>query len=174
MGAYYLRAMLMCGRRPIRGAFPTSEDLRWVPTRRKLFDMDVSDLKTHPTGDARPDHRVGLPNVLGIGFPKSGTSFIVGVLNAHPEVCVSSSRGTHYFSSGNRSVTFEPSHAGYRQFFPTTIRASIRQSSSGTTPTSARRSPWKESTKVLAPMSKSSSAIETPSKRSCRPSITAS
>jgi hypothetical protein len=39
-----------------------------------------------------------LPNTIGVGFGRSGTTYISHVLSAHPEVCFSSRKETHFFS----------------------------------------------------------------------------
>lgn len=40
-----------------------------------------------------------MPNVIGLGFPKAGTTFIVDVLRDHPEVCFSTRKETHFFTT---------------------------------------------------------------------------
>ncbi len=39
-----------------------------------------------------------LPNVIGVGFPKAGTTFISNVLADHPQVCFSTAKETNFFS----------------------------------------------------------------------------
>ena len=39
-----------------------------------------------------------LPNVIGVGFGRSGTTSISQTLSKHPEVCFSTKKETHFFS----------------------------------------------------------------------------
>jgi len=58
-----------------------------------------------------------VPNVIGIGFPRAGTTFISAVLSKHPEVCFSSTKETHFFSS-NYGIGWDQYEGYFRHFDP--------------------------------------------------------
>jgi hypothetical protein len=53
-----------------------------------------------------------LPNTIGVGFGRSGTTYVSHVLSEHPEVCFSSRKETHFFSRH-----YQPDLSAYTRYF---------------------------------------------------------
>lgn len=53
-----------------------------------------------------------LPNTVGVGFGRSGTTYVSHALSEHPEVCFSSRKETHFFSRHYRTDL-----SGYARYF---------------------------------------------------------
>lgn len=58
------------------------------------------------------------PNVIGIGFGRSGSTFIAEVLRLHPEVCFSTRKETHFFSGLDYSRGLEFYSRYFQHFDP--------------------------------------------------------
>ena len=54
-----------------------------------------------------------LPNVLGIGFPRAGTTYLSHVLAKHSDVCFSQRKETHYFQREDPIDTYEHQFSHY-------------------------------------------------------------
>ena len=52
-----------------------------------------------------------LPNVIGIGFPKAGTTFLSEVLGRHPQGCLARRKETHFFSRAADAGAYEQQFA---------------------------------------------------------------
>ncbi len=54
-----------------------------------------------------------LPNVLGIGFPRAGTTYLSHVLAEHSDVCFSQRKETHYFQREDPIDAYEHQFSHY-------------------------------------------------------------
>ena len=54
-----------------------------------------------------------LPNFIGIGAPKSGTTWIFKVLNQHPEIYIPSSKELHFFADYNLNSSKQYQYEDY-------------------------------------------------------------
>lgn len=58
-----------------------------------------------------------LPNVIGVGFGKAGTSYIANVLRRHPQVCFSTLKETHYFTERKNRKQYRSDLSGYCKYY---------------------------------------------------------
>lgn len=71
-------------------------------------------------GEAEDAPRGGLPDFLIIGAQKSGTTYLYGLLNSHPQVEPPARKEVHYFDSPRN---FRKGLDWYRSFFPSSEAA---------------------------------------------------